>query len=49
VNGDPGAGLHVDRSEGLTVELVDPCRHVLHAIGEDATDGFVAADADSTD
>src|SRR3546814_8845177 len=28
MHGHPGAGLHVDRREGLAVELVDPIGHV---------------------
>src|SRR5690606_37184467 len=34
--GHLGAGLHIDRREGLPVELVDPIGHVAHAAREDA-------------
>src|SRR5690606_39006260 len=44
--GHLGAGLHVDRREGLAVELVDPIGHVAHAAREDAAHRFIAADAD---
>lgn len=46
MHGHLGAGLHVDRREGLAVELVDPIGHVAHAAREDAAHRFVAADAD---
>ncbi|WP_449422071.1 hypothetical protein [Rhodanobacter lindaniclasticus] len=46
MHGHLGAGLHVDRREGLAVELVDPIGHVAHAAREDAAHRFIAADAD---
>src|SRR3989304_4845470 len=36
MRGHLGGRLHVDRREGLAVELVDPIGHVAHAAREDA-------------
>ena len=44
VHGDLAPGC-IDRGERLAVELVDPLRHFLHAAGQDAAHGLVAADA----
>src|SRR3989344_8675554 len=49
VDGDLGTGLHINGSEGLAVELVDPARHVLDAAGENPAHGFLAADAHAAD
>ena len=49
MHGDLGAGPHVDRGEGLPVELVDPIGHVTHAAGQDAAHRLVAADTDGAE
>src|SRR3989344_1332901 len=49
VDGDLGAGLHVDGCKGLAVELVNPLGHVAHATGQDAAHGLVARDAHAAD
>src|SRR5690606_12582926 len=36
VHGHLGTGCHIDRREGLPVELVDPLRHFLHAARQNA-------------